>query len=278
MNNFWQGFFSSISQNMFNTMFGCFMPRCNGLGGFMPVSVFGNFSAMNYGVCYSPPSIFSAMPTAMPMPMPTAMQMPVAQDWNFTSPMMFNSFANSNVSWSSSSTTAAKPSKKAKSSESSPSTLEDYKKEYGLTEKTLPNDLKVQACRWSKFDKCQPEWLDLQKYMLQAAEELGLTLVYSDVTRTVEESNKGRAKKGNLVAKGGESPHNYGVAADIVLFKDGKAIGATSDLQKQFANRVKELSGNKIAWGGDWKKKGESHHFELKGWREKYKKPEYLVG
>ena len=156
--------------------------------------------------------------------------------------------------------------------------LSTDRQRWGVTERTLPDGSKVLACRWSRFDKCQPEWLDKQKYMQQAAKELGLTLVYSDVERTVAESNAGRARKGSLVCKGGESPHNYGTAADIVLYKDGKAVGVDSALQTQFAQRVKELSGGTITWGGDWQKKGERHHFELTGWRQKYKNPAHLVG
>lgn len=152
-----------------------------------------------------------------------------------------------------------------------------FKEKYGVGEKTLPDGTKVMACRWSRFDKIQPEWLDKQKYFIQAANEMGLTLVYSDVTRTVAESNIGRAEKGNLVCKGGESPHNYGTAIDIVLLKDGKPIGVNSQTQTDFANRVKTLSQNTVTWGGDWTKAGERHHFELKGW-QKYKSPQYLIG
>lgn len=176
---------------------------------------------------------------------------------------------------SSTSTASNEPTSKKKSV---PKTLDEYRERYGMKEKTLPNGLKANACGWSRFSKCQPEWLGLQKYMLQAAEELGLTLVYSDVERTVAESDAGRAKKGDIVCKGGDSPHNYGVAADIVLFKDGKAVSSASSLQEQFANEVRRLSGNRIEWGGEWTKKGERHHFELRDWESKYKSQQYLVG
>lgn len=156
--------------------------------------------------------------------------------------------------------------------------LSSDKQKWGVTQQTLPDGTKILGCRWTKFSKSQPEWLGKQKYMQQAAKELGLTIVYSDMERTVAASNAGRAKKGSLVARGGQSPHNYGVAADIVLYKNGKAIGVDSALQTQFAQRVKELSGGTITWGGDWNKKGERHHFELTGWQQKYKSSRYLVG
>ncbi len=151
------------------------------------------------------------------------------------------------------------------------------RKKYGVQETTLPDGTTVLACRWSKFDKCQPEWLEQQQPLLQAAAEQGMTLVYSDVTRTVAESNAGRAKKGSLVCKGGESPHNYGTAVDIVLYKDGKAVSVNSAEYKAFAKNAVALSDEKIEWGGEWRKQGERHHFNLRGWK-KYKSAEYLVG
>lgn len=155
------------------------------------------------------------------------------------------------------------------------STWNNFKKAYGVTERTI-NGSKVYACRWSSFSKSQPEWLGLQRYMIEAAEELGLTLVYSDMDRSVSASNAARKKKGNIVAAGGKSPHNYGTACDICLFKDGVAVSAKSALFRQFAELAKQKSGNKIAWGGDWRKKNEEHHFELRDWK-KYKTNQHRI-
>ena len=151
-------------------------------------------------------------------------------------------------------------------------------KKYGIKKITMEDGTEILACRWSGFKKCQPEWLLQQKYLLSAAEEMGLTIVYSDAERTVSESNKARKRKGNIVAPGGESPHNYGVAYDIVLYKDGKKVDEDSAIQKEFAKKAIEYSNGQITWGGDWKKEGEKHHFELSNWRKKYKSPDYLVG
>jgi hypothetical protein len=125
----------------------------------------------------------------------------------------------------------------------------------------------VHACGWSNFSKSPQIWIDLQSCMIQAAEEMDLTLIYNDVNRSIAVSNKAHEKKPNIAAEGGKSPHNYGVAADICLFANGKIVNFDSDLFKKFANRVKELSNNKIAWGGDWNKTNEKHHFELKDWK-----------
>ena len=153
-----------------------------------------------------------------------------------------------------------------------------FRNQYGVTEKTLPDGTKVLGCRWTRFGNCQPEWIYDQQAMLNAAQDMGMTLVYSDVERTVAESNAGRARKGALVCRGGESPHNYGVAADIVLFKDGQPVNVNSSLQTAFARKAQEYSNNSITWGGDWRKKGERHHFEVRGWQNKYKNSGCLVG
>ena len=158
--------------------------------------------------------------------------------------------------------------------------LDKFKDDNNVKEITLDNGLTVLTTVYTKLNGAQPEWLDLQKYMQQAAEDLGLELVYGEISRTVAVSNAGNVSKGAVVAKGGSSPHNYGVAADILLFdkSTGKMVNKVSSLQEKFANRVKELSSGRIAWGGDWSKANEEHHFELRDWKENYKRPENLVG
>ena len=152
----------------------------------------------------------------------------------------------------------------------------NFSKKNGVKKITIAGS-EVYACRWSNFSNSQPEWLEMQKYMIEAAEELGYTLVYSDMDRTVAASNAGRAKKGDIVVKGGQSPHNYGVATDICLFKNGKMLSSKSADFAKFAELVKEKSNNRIAWGGDWTKQNEEHHFELRGWRDKYKNADCLI-
>ena len=165
----------------------------------------------------------------------------------------------------------------------------DFKRKHSV--KTMEiNGQEIYACGWTSFKHSPKEWLDLQSCLIESANELGLTLVYSDVCRSKSASDAARAQKGTVVAKGGNSPHNFGVGADIVLYnKDGKAVSTQSQLYKIFATKVKEKSGGKITWGGDWGKDAngnlikdktrtingrtlhvsvaEAHHFEFKGWQ-----------
>ena len=188
--------------------------------------------------------------------------------------LFVNNGSNSNAGGSRTTGTSNKTYDNTDNAKSSTS-WENFKKTNGVKVRTM-NGSKVYVCNWTSFSKSQPEWLGMQKYMLEAAEELGLTLIYSDMDRSVSASNAARAVKGNIVAEGGKSPHNYGTACDICLFKDGKPVSAKSDLFRQFANLAKQKSNNQIVWGGDWNKKDEEHHFELRNWK-KYQTDTYKI-
>lgn len=69
----------------------------------------------------------------------------------------------------------------------------------------------------------------------------------------------GRTKKEkNIVtyAKGGESPHNWGMAIDISPLPDEKII---RDVLKKYPD---------IFWGKDFKKFNDSPHFEIINWAD----------
>jgi len=149
-------------------------------------------------------------------------------------------------------------------------------KQYNVSEVTLSNGMKIYKTGWARYDKCQKEFLDQFKYMDKAAKELGLTILRSDGERTKEESNISRAKKGSLVAQGGKSPHNYGCASDIVVYKNGKQVSVLSPEYREFVNRAIKYSNGALVCGLNWKKKGEQHHWELRDW-EKYQNDSNLL-
>tara|TARA_R110000772_G_scaffold118918_1_gene224806 strand:- start:1054 stop:1689 length:636 start_codon:yes stop_codon:yes gene_type:complete len=79
---------------------------------------------------------------------------------------------------------------------------------------------------------------------------------------------QGRTKEGTVVtnARGGYSNHNFGIAGDCGAFKGRRYLDGS---QPELAKKCHELAG-KIAkkhgleWGGDWKRKKDYPHFELK--------------
>ena len=269
--------------NFFTSPFG-FMPQINGCG----CGLFGGMTGLNTIA----PMPFMPIINTPQQQMPSLLNITSNRNSGAASTASTTSTSgssgNSGASRSSSSSGASNPQRSTRSYAPVQhvssgimdinNVSEHFINKYGVTEKTMPDGTKVLACRWSKFAKAQPEWVELQHAMLRAAKDLGLTLVYSDVTRTIAASNAGRAKKGDLVCRGGESPHNYGVAADIVLFQNGKEVNVNSETMTAFARKAQEYSNGRIEWGGDWRKKGERHHFNIKGWEKTYKRSEYLVG
>lgn len=150
------------------------------------------------------------------------------------------------------------------------------RKQLGGKVSQLSDGTQVLTFNYTKLDQMQPEFVAKIPEFQRIADEMGYTFVISDGSRSVAESNAARARKGTFVAKGGNSPHNYGVAIDIALYKDGKAVSGNQF--KEYANRVKTEAG--ITWGGDWGSYGqkyETQHFELADWKAKYKNPQNLI-
>jgi peptidoglycan L-alanyl-D-glutamate endopeptidase CwlK len=84
-------------------------------------------------------------------------------------------------------------------------------------------------------------------------------------TRTFAEQDElyshGRTKTGPKVtnARGGGSNHNYGVAWDIGVFKNGQYL-PESPLYAQIGTIGKSLG---LEWGGDWKSLQDEPHFQM---------------
>jgi peptidoglycan L-alanyl-D-glutamate endopeptidase CwlK len=78
---------------------------------------------------------------------------------------------------------------------------------------------------------------------------------------------QGRTKPGRIVTKArpGSSWHNYGLAIDLGLFKDGSYLDEAkpSVADKLYAEigRIAEIHG--IEWAGNWKSFTETPHFQI---------------
>jgi len=90
--------------------------------------------------------------------------------------------------------------------------------------------------------------------------------------RTWEEQAKiyaqGRTTPGKIVtnAKPGFSNHNYGIAVDMGVFKDGKYLDGSKPSEAESFHRKAATIAEKynIEWGGSWKSFKDYPHFELK--------------
>lgn len=94
--------------------------------------------------------------------------------------------------------------------------------------------------------------------------ELGITLRVTQGRRSIVEQNgfyaQGRTKPGKIItnAKGGYSYHNFGLALDVVVIKNGQADWTV--LNKDIVRIAKEEG---FEWGGDWKSFKDYPHFQM---------------
>lgn len=104
------------------------------------------------------------------------------------------------------------------------------------------------------------------------ARAAGYPVVIASGTRTVAEQNalyaKGRTAPGGIVtkARGGDSPHNFGLAFDFAF---GNAIGRPTwpeDAPWAAAAAFGKQLG--LEWGGDWASFTDRPHLEMPGWRD----------
>ena len=79
---------------------------------------------------------------------------------------------------------------------------------------------------------------------------------------------QGRTAPGKIVtnAKPGYSNHNYGIAVDMGVFKDGKYLDGSKPSEAEAFHRKAAQIAEKynIEWGGSWKSFKDYPHFEYK--------------
>lgn len=126
------------------------------------------------------------------------------------------------------------------------------------------------AYTWDKVTddriiKLHPEIRDNAIAFINAVDnKIGIKLRITQGLRTIQEQDDlyviGRSKPGAIVtnAKGGRSPHNYGLAIDVCQMLDGKAI-----FNLDFSKIVSIAKECGFAWGGDWKSFKDKPHFEI---------------
>jgi peptidoglycan L-alanyl-D-glutamate endopeptidase CwlK len=114
----------------------------------------------------------------------------------------------------------------------------------------------------SLLPKVQPVFSNCLVAIKKHFEALGVEAKYISGHRSWAEQDalyaQGRTKSGPIVtkSKGGESNHNFQIAADLGLFKDGKYLG-THPLYKQIGPIVARFP--QLEWGGNWKFVDEPH-------------------
>jgi D-alanyl-D-alanine carboxypeptidase len=114
--------------------------------------------------------------------------------------------------------------------------------------------------------KAQPHFRALLRALKTYALEKGLEAKIISANRTWAEQEelyaRGRTKPGPKVtnARGGQSNHNYQIAVDIGLFKDGTYLEESSHYKK--LGPLGEALG--LEWGGRWKDFPDTPHYQIK--------------
>lgn len=108
----------------------------------------------------------------------------------------------------------------------------------------------------------------LAEKFLAKCKESGFDIIITQTLRTVSEQNElyaqGRSKPGKIVtnAKGGYSMHNYGLAFDIAIKKNGTIVWDDEKLYSKAGEIGTSLG---LEWGGSWRTFKDSPHFQWTG-------------
>lgn len=138
----------------------------------------------------------------------------------------------------------------------------------GMVDRPFLASQRWQEQQWrASREGAHPVILDFEKLLIRRMGRLGVPMFASEVIRTPERQEDLYAL-GTTKARAGQSPHQYGCAADIVHSVHGwdldqKAWALIGHVGKELAAQ----RGLKVIWGGDWNFYDPAH-WELKEWRE----------
>lgn len=128
-------------------------------------------------------------------------------------------------------------------------------------------------------DGAHPEIVAFEKAMRKAMAKIYVPVFAHNMVRDAAHQNA-LYVQGVTKAKAGQSPHNYGLAVDIV--HSTKAWDMTPEQWAIFGHVGKELAlrhGIPIIWGGDWTSFPDPAHWEIANWKSlKNWKAEILAG
>lgn len=142
-----------------------------------------------------------------------------------------------------------------------------------LTAIVNPAFLKTQ--KWQDQQWCanregvHPDILEFEKRMIRRMSKLGVPMFASEVMRTPERQNDLYAL-GNSRAKGGQSPHQYGCAIDLVHSVKWWTL---SQMEWRIVGHVGQeivtqagLAIVSLAWGGSWDFYDPAH-WQINDWK-----------
>lgn len=111
--------------------------------------------------------------------------------------------------------------------------------------------------------------LEFERTLVRRMRKLGVPMFAHCVMRG--EDDQARAYvSGNSNAKWGESPHNYGMAVDLIHGIRAWSISRKSwEVIGHMGKEAAKAKGIPIVWGGDFKRLWDPAHWELANWRDR---------
>jgi hypothetical protein len=152
--------------------------------------------------------------------------------------------------------------------------FEDASSSYGAELRGMRNRAFLQGERYRAQQArairagCHPGIIEFERKLVQRLARLGVPMFCHTAMRGQQDQNE-LYVKGFSKAKGGESPHQYGLAVDIV---HGTKAWDLNRKQWEIVGHVgKEVAaalGIKVEWGGDWRSFYDPAHWQLSDWRD----------
>jgi hypothetical protein len=121
----------------------------------------------------------------------------------------------------------------------------------------------------TQYEGVHPEIVAFWKAMLQACKARNIPVLAFEMLRDEARQNELYAQ-GRSKAKGGDSPHQYGLAVDIVHAQKYWQISKKEwDILGSIGKEVARKRNIKIEWGGEFETLWDPAHWQLMGWRIK---------
>lgn len=125
---------------------------------------------------------------------------------------------------------------------------------------------------WS--DEAHPDVRDFTLAVINELHRYQVPLRCFNIWRGKEAQNKAFAE-GNSRARWGQSPHNFGLAVDLIHATEGWGKGKPNSMPKLaweaihvIAMEVARRKGLSFRWGGHFQGLWDPAHYELKAWRD----------
>lgn len=121
----------------------------------------------------------------------------------------------------------------------------------------------------AKRKGASPQILEFEQALIKKLASLQVPVFAHCVIRERDEQEAAYFR-GNSKARFGQSPHNYGMAVDIIHSIKGWEIPNQSwEIIGHVGKEVAKAHGIKIVWGGDFKSLWDPAHWELADWKTK---------